>query len=338
MKKGLLLVLAILIGLSFLGCGGGTAKGKGKLTIGVLFDFLSVESRVKQRDSLTEFAKQYDVNLVFQSANGDERLQLQQAENLISQGVDVITILAVNTEAIQPIILGCREAGIPLIIHDRTVENEDIDFFVGVDFDKIGYQMIDYMLGAKPEGKWALLSGAPTDSLARIWYAQWMERLKPFIDSKKIQIVADEWCDDWDPIHALRYMENILTANRDDLQVAMVMNDGLGTGVVQALEARNLAGKVLMSGLDGETVAYQRIVQGTQAMTVAFDDAAIADALIKTAIAYAKGEKPISNGTIDNGFKQVPSYLVDPVVVDKNNLDKIVIEGGLAAREDIYIK
>jgi D-xylose transport system substrate-binding protein len=341
MKRVLLfLVVAVLLtGLILSGCSGNkkAAKDEG-ITIGVLFDFLSVESRVKQRDSLLEFAKQYGVNLVFQSANGDEKTQLQQAENLISQGVKAITILAQNTEACKPIILGCREAGIPLIVHDRPIENEDIDIFVGLNNDIIGYQQVDYMLKKKREGKWALLAGAPTDPLARIWRDSWMERLKPYVDSGKIQIVADERCDNWDPNIALKHMENILTINRDDLDVAMVMNDGLGTGVTQALEARGLAGKVLMCGLDGEFVAYQRIVEGKQTMTVAFDDVAIADALIKTAIAAAKGEKLITNGFVDNGYKQVPAYLVEPIVVDIDNLERVVIQGGLATREDVYIK
>jgi len=337
MKRRFLFVLLVLTCIFSMGCSK-EAKKKDKLTIGILFDFLSVESRVRQRDSLVEFAKEYGVNLVFQSANGDEKTQLQQAENLISQGVDALAILAQNTEACKPIILGCKEAGIPLIVTDRPIENEDIDVFVGLNNYVIGYMQVDYMLSKKPEGKWALISGAPTDPLCRIWHDSWMERLKPYVDSGKIQIVADERCDNWDPNIALKHMENILTVNRDNLDVAMVMNDGLGTGVTQALEARGLAGKVLMCGLDGETVAYQRIVQGKQAMTVFMDDVAIADALIKTAISAAKKETIVTNGTIDNGFKQVPAFLVEPVAVDINNLEEVVIKGGYVAREDIYIK
>ena len=337
MKK-MLLAVAVLAGLFFMGCSNASKKGKDKLTIGVLFDFLSVESRVKQRDSLIALAEEYGVNLVFQSANGDEKMQLQQAENLISQGVDALAILAQNTEACKPIVLGCKEAGIPLIVVDRPIENEDIDIFVGLNNWLVGYMQVEYMLAKKPEGKWALLSGAPTDPLAKLWHDSWIERLKPYVDSGKIQIVADERCDNWDPSIALKHMENILTANKDQLDVAMVMNDGLGTGVTQALEARGLAGKVLMCGLDGETVAYQRIVQGKQAMTVAFDDVAIANAALRAAITAAKKEPMVTNGTIDNGYKQVPAFLIEPLVVDITNLDDIAIKGGLVAREDVYIK
>ena len=340
MKKVLFVLVTVVLlgGFLFTGCSKKekSSAGSDKITIGVLFDFLSVESRVKQRDSLIEFAKQYDVNLIFQSANGDERLQLQQAENLITQGVDVMVILAQNPEACLPIVLGCKEAGIPLLVTDRPLENMDVGFFVGINMDDIGYMQVDYALARKPEGKWVMLAGAPTDPLARIWRDSWVDRLQPYIARNALQIVADERCDNWDPNVALKHMENILTANRDDIDVVLVMNDGLATGVIQALEARGLAGKVLMTGLDGEIVAYQRIVEGKQAMTVAFDDVAIADAIVKSAISAAKKEQLATNGTIDNGDKRIPAFLIDPFVVDINNLEQVVIKGGLATREEIY--
>jgi D-xylose transport system substrate-binding protein len=335
MKKAVyFLVLAVFLSL-FTSCGGGSKKD-GKLTIGVLFDFLSVESRVRQRDSLIAFAEEYGVNLVFQSANGDEKTQLQQAENLISQEVDALAILAQNVEACKPIVDGCREAGIPLIVTDRLISNADLDYFVGVNNDIIGIMQVEYMLEQTKVGKWALIAGAPTDPNSRLWYSSWMEKLKPYVESNSIVIVADERCDNWDPNIALKHMENILTVNNDQLDVAMVMNDGLGTGVTQALEARGLAGKVLMCGLDGETVAYQRIVQGKQSMTVFMDDVAIAEALLVTCIAAAKGETVLTNGVVNNGFEDVPAFLVEPVVIDKNNLDALIIDSGYLPRDEIY--
>jgi D-xylose transport system substrate-binding protein len=334
-RNAYFLVLVTMLGLFLAGCSRESKKDD-KLTIGILFDFLSVESRVRQRDSLVEFAEEYDVNLVFQNANGDEKTQLQQAENLISQGVDALAILAQNTEACKPIVDGCREAGIPLIVTDRLIANADLDYFVGVNNDVIGYMQVEYMLKQKPEGRWALIAGAPTDPNSRLWHDSWVERLEPYVSSGAITVVADERCDNWDPNIALKHMENILTVNDDRLDVAMVMNDGLGTGVTQALEARGLAGRVLMCGLDGETVAYQRIVQGKQAMTIFLDDVAIAKALLLTSVAAAKKETVTTNGTVNNGFEDVPAYLVEPTVIDKNNLDELIINSGYLSREEIY--
>jgi D-xylose transport system substrate-binding protein len=333
-KSMLFLVMVLFFSGFFLNCSKEEKKDK-KLTIGVLFDFLSVESRVRQRDSLLQLAEEYGVNLVFQSANADEKVQLQQAENLISQEVDALAILAQNTEACKPIVKGCKEANIPLVVVDRPIA-DDIDYFVGTNNDVIGYMQVDYMLGVRPEGKWALISGAPTDPLSKLWHDSWIEKLKPYVDSGKITIVADERCDNWDPSIALKHMENILTVNQDDLAVAMIMNDGLGTGATQALEARGLAGKVLMSGLDGETVAYQRIVEGKQAMTIFLDDESIAEAILVTALAAAKGETVVVNGEIDNGVKKVPAFLVEPKVIDISNIEDLIIKPGYVSEAEIY--
>jgi len=310
-------------------------KGE-KITVGVLFDFLSVESRVRQKSELERYAKEKGVEIVFQSANGDEKLQLQQAENLITQKVDALVILAQNAEASKPIAQQCKEAGIPFIVTDRLIEDVDIDYFVGVDNDAIGHMQIDYALSQTKKGKWVLLAGAPTDPNAHLWHDIWMEKLKPYVDSGDIEIVSDEKCDNWDPNIALKHMENALTNQKDQIDVALVMNDGLGTGVNQALEAAGIAGKVIMTGLDGETVAFQRIAEGKQSMTILMDDINIARALIDTAISAAKGEEVKTNGTINNGFKDVPAVLIDLILVDKNNLDEVVIKAGYAKVEDVY--
>ncbi|GHV85154.1 D-xylose ABC transporter substrate-binding protein [Spirochaetia bacterium] len=337
MKKSVFLLgLAVLMGLSFTGCSKGAEKKSDKLTIGVLFDFLGVETRVRQRDFALAFGEENGVNVVFQSADSDEQVQLRQAENLISQGVDAIVIEAMNADACKPIVQGCKEAGIPLIVVDRLIANEDYPYYVGVDNSVIGYMQVEYMLKQKAEGKWAIIGGAPTDPNCIIWHDSYVERIQPYMNSGAIQLVADERCDNWDPNIALRYMENILTVNQDKIDVVMIMNDGLCTGVTQALEARGLAGKVLTCGQDGETVAYQRIVEGKQTFTVLRDDAAIARGFMATAIAAAKGETVVTNGTIDNGYKQVPALMIAPVIIDKNNIDEKVINAGIASRADVY--
>jgi len=312
-----------------------SSSGDKKLTIGVLFDFLSVESRVRQKNELEKYAKEKGVEVVFQSANADEKLQLQQAENLITQKVDALVILAHNADAAKPIAQQCKDAGIPFIVTDRLIEDVDIDYFVGVDNDAIGHMQIDYALSQTKKGKWVLLSGAPTDPNAHLWHDIWMQKLKPYVDSGDIEIVMDEKCDNWDPNVALKHMENVLTSQGDQIDVVMAMNDGLGTGINQALEAVGMAGKVIMTGLDGELVAFQRIAEGKQSMTILMDDINIARALIDTAVAAAKGEEVKTNGTINNGYKDVPAVLIDLILVDKNNLPE-VIKMGYGTVEDVY--
>lgn len=340
MKKFLTFVLVCAMSLGLMACGekateAGGAKteattkaaadaGDEKITVGVLFDFLSVESRVRQRDTMEAYAKEKGIELVFQNANGDEKVQLQQGENLIAQGVDAIAILAQNAEACISLAKQSKEAGIPFIVTDRLIENTDIDYYVGYDNDSVGYTQVNWVFERCPKGTYVLLSGAPTDPNCKIWHDSWIEVLTPAVEAGDIKIVLDEKCDNWDPNNALKHMENALTAAGDEIDVVLVMNDGLGIGVNQALEAQGLSGSVLMTGLDGETVAFQRIAEGKQSMTILIDDTRTGKAIIDTAIAAAKGEEPAINGVINNGFKDVPAVIVDMIPVDGDNLMDVI--------------
>lgn len=305
------------------------------ITIGVLYDFLSVESRVRQKNELVSYAKEKGVTLIFQSANGDEKLQLQQAENMISQGVDALVILAQNAEACSSIAKQCKEEKIPFIVTDRLIENTDIDYYVGYDNNSIGYLQVNYVFKMMPKGNYIMISGASTDPNCKIWHDAWIDVTKDAVAKGDIKIIADEKCDNWDPNNALKYTENALTVANDKIDVALVMNDGLGTGVNQALEARGLSGKVLMTGLDGETVAFQRIAEKKQIMTILVDDVKTARAIVDTAISAVKGETAKTNGTVDNKFEKVPSVLVDLIPVDEKNLLEI-IKLGYSDFETIY--
>lgn len=336
-KLALLLALCLLFTLALGACStSGSAAGTApdassdsgeKITIGVLFDFLSVESRVRQRDTMVAYAKEKGVELVFQNANGDEKVQLQQGENLIAQGVDAIAILAQNAEACISLAKQSKEAGIPFIVTDRLIENTDIDYYVGYDNNSIGYTQANYVYDRCPEGNYVLLSGAPTDPNCKIYHDGWLDVLSEGISSGKVNIVLDEKCDNWDPNNALKYMENALTASDDAIDVVLCMNDGLGIGVNQALEAAGLQGTVLMTGLDGETAAFQRIAEGKQSMTILIDDTKTGKAIIDTCIAVAKGEQPATNGTVNNGYEDVPAVIVDLIPVDKDNLMDVIQQG-----------
>lgn len=304
-----------------------TAGDDDKITIGVLFDFLSVESRVRQHDTMMAYAEEKGVELVFQNANGDEKLQLQQGENLIAQGVDAIAILAQNAEACISLAKQAKEAGIPFIVTDRLIENTDIDYYVGYDNNSIGYTQANWVYEHCPEGNYVLLSGPSTDPNCKIYHDGWIDVLTPAIDSGTINVVLDEKCDNWDPNNALKHMENALTASGDDIDVVLCMNDGLGLGVNQALEAAGLDGSVLMTGLDGESVAFQRIAEGKQSMTILIDDTKTGKAIIDTAIAAANGEEPEINGTINNGYEDVPAVMVDLIPVDSDNLLDVIEQG-----------
>jgi D-xylose transport system substrate-binding protein len=183
-----------------------------------------------------------------------------------------------------------------------------------------------------------MVFGAGTDNNAVILKNEQLKVLKAATDSKKINIVADNFITDWKPEEALKMAENALTQNNDNIQAFVVSNDGMAGGVVSALAKRNLTGKILVTGQDAQKDALQRIAQGTQTMTVYKPIVDLANAAVEAAIKLAKGEsltdaKPFMNDTIK---KEIPAILLEVQVVDKNNLMDTVIKDGYATYDEVY--
>jgi len=160
--------------------------------------------------------------------------------------------------------------------------------------------------------------------------------IQPAIDSGAITIVSDTYTENWDPNNAMKAAENFLTANNDDIDVVLAMNDGTGGGVVQALKARDLNGKVLVTGQDGELAAIQRIAEGDQAMTVWKPDDEMAVVLAESIASILKGEELMDVTMTNNSFKDVPSVLLTPVTVDKDSICSTVIAADYLKFEDVY--
>lgn len=305
--------------------------------IGVSMDFLEVQRRVIARDAFFDYAKEYGVEVLFQDAQGDESQQISQCENLITQGVDILVILSHNADVMGNVVKEAKDAGIPVVAIDRVIPNADLDLYVGMNNDIIGDMIAQYAYDKVPQGNYVFICGAPTDPNAAIYKEGYLRVLQPAIDSGDIKVVGDASCDSWDPSIALNNVENFLTQNDDNVDVILTMNDGMAGGAVQALKARNLDGKVLVTGQDGELAACQRIVEGSQAMTVWKPDTELSRLTIEACIKLLKGEDNSDiNGSYNNGLKDVPCVYVEPVSVDKDNLDDTIIAAGYYPREDIY--
>ncbi len=340
MKKILLsslrvvLCLAVVMSLFLAECKTTAAEGLPK--VGVLWDFLQVERRVKGKEYLEQNAKDLGFEIVFKNANGDESLQLKQAEDLVTMGVDLIVILPQNADAAGPVIEGAHKAGIKVINFDRLIGNADVDYFVGFDNDVIGDMMAQYVFDLKANGNWAMVNGASTDPNVKQYRDGWLRVIQDAIDKGDIKIISDTYTMNWDPSNAMKAAENFLTANNDNIDVVLAMNDGTAGGVIQALKARNLNGKVLVTGQDGELAAIQRIAEGDQSMTVWKPDDKMSLLLAETIQKVLKGQEPTDVKMWNNGFKDVPSVLMQPVVVDKNNIMDTVVASGYVKLEDVY--
>ena len=312
-------------------------KSKDKILIGLSMATLQEERWQKDRDLFVARAEELGAEVLVQSANGDENLQNSQAENLITQGVDVLVVIAQNGETAAAIVDAAHKENIKVIAYDRLITNCDLDYYISFDNVKVGEMQAEALVKRYPKGNYVLIGGSPTDNNAKLVREGQMNILQPYIDRGDIKIVADQWADGWKPEVALKHVENALTANNNDVVAVVTSNDGCAGAAVQALAEQKLAGKVGVSGQDADLAACQRVAEGTQTVTVYKPIKAIATKAAEMAVALAKGES-VSDATekVNNGKVDVSSVLLSPVAVDASNMYEIVIKDGWHKLEDVY--
>jgi len=299
-------------------------------------DSLQLERWQRDRDLFTQRAKELGAEVLVQSADGNDSVQVRQAENLLTQGVDVLVVVPHNGEIAASIVESAKRQNVPVLSYDRLIRNSDVDFYISFDNVKVGELQAKYLLDRAPKGNYILIGGSPTDNNARLFREGQMNVLNPAINKGDIKVVADQWSKDWLPSEALSHTENALTQAQNKVVAVVASNDSTAGGVVQALEEQKLGGKVLVSGQDADLAACQRVVAGTQSMTVYKPIAPLATRAAEIAVALARHQSVESNGKVNNGQKDVPSYLLEPIAVDKNNIAQTVINDGFLKIEDVY--
>jgi D-xylose transport system substrate-binding protein len=306
-----------------------------KLKIGMSIDDLRLERWQKDRDIFKAEAEKLGAEVIVVSANGDAQKQLKDAENLLSQNVDVLVIIPNNGDVMAPIVKEAHRSDVKVLAYDRLITNSEVDYYISFDNVKVGELQADALVSAKPEGKYFLMGGSPTDNNAKMFRQGQMNVLNPYIEAGKIEVVGDQWAKDWLAEEALKIMENALTANNNDIDVVVASNDSTAGGAIQALNAQGLSGKVLISGQDADLAACKRIVAGTQTMTIYKPIKDLASTAAQISVSMAKGEELPVDGYVNNGKVDVPSILLAPVAVDKNNIEATVIRDGFHAKSDI---
>lgn len=330
---------AVVMGILLLtACGqdvGSGAAGE-KITIGLSIDDLRLERWQKDRDFFIEKAEELGAEVIVQSANGDDSKQLAQIESMLSKDLDVLVIIPHSSDAMASAVNLAKQEQVPVIAYDRMINNSDVDLYISYDNVRVGELQAQYLVEKVPKGNYFLLGGSPTDNNAKLFREGQMKVLKPLVDKGDIRIVGDQWAKDWQADEALKIMENALTANKNRIDAVVASNDSTAGGAVEALAAQNLAGKVAISGQDADLAACQRIVEGTQTMTVYKPIRELAHQAAEAAVRLAKKEKIDTTDAVNNGKKDVPALLLDPIAVDRKNMMETVIKDGFHSFDDVY--
>jgi D-xylose transport system substrate-binding protein len=335
-KTGLIALFAVVI-FSVLGISSVFAGGKAD--IGISLPTQREERWVLDKKGFEKAAKAAGVKIAIQIADNDAARQQAQCENLIAQGVKVLIVAPHDENAAKNIVDMARTAKIPVISYDRLIGNANVDLYVTFDQFRIGFLMGEYMAKNLNKGNIVFLKGDPGDSTCKDLRDGAMSAIQAKVDSGDYKIVLEQDCRDWEPREALKHMESALTLTGNDVQGVIAPNDGTAGGVIQALAAQGLDGKVIVTGQDCETDAIKRIIAGTQSMTVFFDCGEMAEAALQAAAKIVQGQNAKSlqgvRGTENDGSFDVPVLQFPAVQVTKDNYRKLLIDTKIMNEKDL---
>jgi len=329
-KLALLLAAAMVFGL----CGIVTAGDEG-ITIGISLPTQREERWVLDKEGFEKAAEAAGIAYSIQIADNNAGRQQDQCENLLSRGISALIVAPHDEEAAKNIVEMAHKEGVPVISYDRLIANAEVDLYVTFDQYYIGWLMGSYLNEHLESGNIVFLKGDPGDSTCVPLAQGAKDAIAEKLESGAYTIVLEQDCRDWEPSEALKHMENALTLTDNNIQGVIAPNDGTAGGVIQALAAQGLAGKVIVTGQDSEADAIVRVIAGTQSMTVFFDTREMSAAAFEAAVKMAKGEDPGASGFEFNGLIDVPTLQFPAEQVTPETYYALLIESGYMSEEDL---
>jgi D-xylose transport system substrate-binding protein len=343
------------------------AGGEG-LTVGVSWNNFNEERWAKADEkAMLEVFEAEGIEYVSADAGSSADQQITDVENLISQGVDALIILAQDGTAIKPAVAQAVNEGIPVIAYDRLIEDPGA-FYLTFDNVEVGRMQAQAIYDLVPEGNYVFIKGNSADANADflrggqeevLTEAAGCESIDPDNSDPNCPIknVGESYTDNWDPAVAQTNMEQFLTQNNNEVDAVVASNDGMAGGVVAALEAQGLAGEVPVSGQDGDAAALNRVALGTQAVSVWKNAFALGAAAAEIAVQLADGtayeDVSVDVASIDPAYESsapaagqdaqpfttpegidVWSIILTPIPVTQDNLN-VPVDAGWVTQEEV---
>ena len=270
-----------------------------------------------------------DCEILYSNADQDAAKQQQQAEAAITQGAEVLVLDPVDAASAGAVVQRAKQSDIPVISYDRLITDADIDYYISFDNEKVGQLQGESLVSKLEEdgakGDIIMINGAPTDNNATLF----KKGAHSVIDDSSFKVAKEYDTPDWSPDKAQQEMEQAITAvGKDGFVGVYAANDGTGGGAIAAMKAAGIDPKTRpTTGQDAELAAIQRILIGEQYMTVYKAIKPEAEAAAELAVALAKGEEPEQpSDSVPNGMKDVPSILLEPIAVTKDNINDTIVK------------
>ncbi|OKO85742.1 sugar ABC transporter substrate-binding protein [Bradyrhizobium sp. NAS80.1] len=328
---------------------GVTVSAQDKPTVGIAMPTKSSARWIDDGNNMVKVLKERGYNTDLQYAEDDIPNQLSQVENMVTKGAKALVIAAIDGTTLSDVLKQAKAKGITVIAYDRLIRGTpNVDYYATFDNFQVGVlqaQSIEKGLGLK-EGKGPfnieLFGGSPDDNNAYFFYNGAMSVLKPYIDSGKLVVASGQMGMDkvatlrWDGATAQARMDNLLSAYYGNKKVNAVLSpyDGLSIGIISSLKGVGYGSAdqpmPVISGQDAEVPSIKAMLRGDQYSTIFKDTRDLAKVTADMVDAALAGKQVTVNDTktYENGVKTVPSYLLKPVVVYKDNWEKVLVDSG----------
>ena len=308
-----------------------TTAAAGGCTVGVSWNNYQEERWAKWDEPAIKAAiEAAGGTYISNDAKSSAETQASNLENLISQGAKALIVLAQDGTAILPAVSSAIDAGVPVVAYDRLIE-EPRALYITFDNKGVGKLEAEEIFKRVPKGRYVIVKGNKADANADFLRAGMEEVIGAAVAAGDIEIVSETYTDNWDPAKAQATMEQVLTAEGNKIDAVLAENDGMAGGVIAALEAQGLAGKVPVSGQDAEQAALNRVALGTQSLTVWKDARELGKAAGEAAMALCgnpdtamiSGAAPFTTP----GGNEISSIFLTPLPITQDNLSAVIDAG-----------
>ncbi len=329
-------VLAI-ISMLFTGCKAEqkSINDDGIIKIGFIPETMTVERWQRDREVFVARAKELGAEEVLvKNAYEDTELQIQIARDMIAAGVDVLVIIAYDKDALTDLVEYAHQNNVKVIAYDRLIKNANVDLYISFDNYRVGELMGLAAYSAVPKGKYMILNGPETDNNVFMIRDGYMSVIQPAIDSGNIEVTGETWVSAWRDEVSYAYMSDKI--GQVDFDVIIAGNDRVAEGAINALSENRMSGEIFVTGQDAEIAACQRIVEGTQGMTVYKPIDVLAEGAAEYAVKMALGEDIGKCESISDGKNLIDYIAYEPISVNADNMVDTVIKDGFYTIEQVY--
>jgi len=353
-RKLAILVVALAMVVGMVGMAAPAAKAQ-SVVVGLSFSDFATERWKNEEVLMTALLEEKGYEVVSAEANHDVVMQNNQIENMVAQGAAAIIVVAEDGDAITTAVDAAAAEGVLIIAYDRLIKSPNIAAYVSFNNVEVGRQQaLGVMTAVDIEGgKWTTdnplklvkLGGSPTDNNAILFRQGQDEIVDPYVEEGIIEVVADQWVDNWDTNNALSLMENILTAQNNEIDAVVASNDGTALGALEAMKAQGLAGIVPISGQDATADGCNSIVKGELTVSILKDIrnlSPLAVNLTDQLLQGGEGELELVEYTMAELTNNpdlegtVMAYFLPVEQVNADNVYELVVVSGFQSYDDVY--